>query len=461
MMRIAPVCVLVCLTATCFVAAQVANPLDPGGSTAVANPLGGDARPEPAYLKNWPPVNAQGEAERQWGNLIYALPKGSEVTYFADPHYADVRSEKWLDEDGYQAIRLLPGERFNGDNDQLRAWAETRVKSHYEQRSSVDKFSVEFKGWKDVTQMFGPRVMMSVGVVRKEDRSDPYELIAVTALLAGNRADVVMGVADEVEKFQAVGAKLAAFIERLRFVSLTQTPLLGAPTPGPLDGIFFGSYLQPTIGLDGMMRSDIYYVTYVFYPDGRFSEDVPESGASRLDVDAEAAFRPDEVGNYVIRDKEIVLHYADGSRDTIDYDEPPAMRSGMAHLTKADPAPDGMTFDGSRSWFYYGGYGSMISGTHGSVSAGGTIEFKKDGTLTSSRFHGVVGSFGDGAGNTTGGYAITGGDADKPPTPGTYRVRDGRIVMVEPDGKVTNYEIFLTTEENKQVIWVGNKPIEH
>jgi hypothetical protein len=446
----------------------VANPPDPSGSgsatasgAAVANPLDVAATPTPNYMKNWPPKNAAGQEERQWGNLIYALPSGQEVSYFADPYYADIRSEKWLDEDGYRAIRLLPGEKFTGDNNQLRAWADAQVKKHYQERSSVDEFTVEMMEWKDVTQTFGPRVVMSAGSVRKKDRDDPYELIMVMALATGNRADVVIGVANEVGPFKSMAGELGSFVEKLQFVSLTQKPLLGEPVRGPLEGIYFGSYLQPMVGLDGMMRSDIYYVTFVFYPDGRFSEEVPESGVRRLDLDAEVSYRPDEVGNYLVSGKEILLYYADGTQDTIDYEEPPGMQSGMAYLSKVDIPPDGMTFAGSRSWFHYSGFGSMASGTHGSVSAGGTIEFKKDGTLTSSRFHGVVGSFGDGMGNTTGGYAITGGDGDDPPKPGTYRVRDGRIIMTEPDGKVTNWAIFLTQEDSKQVIWVGEKPIEH
>ena len=399
----------------------------------------------------------------QYDNVIYTPPPGWKKGRTSADNVILLNGE-----DGrYEYLRIYRSRPLPPD---VSAWLRTFMAGDASgDRETVDKVL-------DVTPVqIGSRGAM-LGASRMND-GDVRFYLAVTV---GDGLELVRfeGGGDDEEELRQTTTSFQQivdpFVNAMRFVSAGAAPLLGPPTPGPLEGIYFGSQLDLGFNMQMTMRSTV----YVFDRQGRFLSDLPD-GRSPQNVDFARAMRetPDDAGHYEIVGDKIVLRHADGETDEEEFewdedDGPPPVANPLAPptnplagpanplaggavqasadrrnirigdwLNPVEPLPDGTPLDGTFSSMFYSSTGFAGSDNFTSVSGGSSYGFTPAGRFSTDGFVGFSGSAG-------GGDAVTtyGGYSEKPDKAGTYVVKDGVITLTFLDGTV----------ETKSAVLVGD-----
>ncbi len=387
-----------------------------------------------------PTVRAEPQV-RQFGNLVYTVPE----------HFTKGRSDQgWVvlysDNDKlgvYASIRVYGGaEKKDVNNLQLKDWALRVMKNDLEEDQKVSR-EPEIKP----TQVGRtPALMISRLVADHGDQMEIYVALELPTRYELLRFDGPADDREELRKTSEVVSKyFVPMLGTIRAVSKGGTPVLGKPTPGPLEGVWWGGGLQPGIGIDGMMRLDFATSTYTFFKDGRFCEDVPENGVANFDFDAHAMRDANTVGNYRVQGKKLFLSYVDGDIEELEFDGE-VIRDGVQSLTLCRTPPDGFRFAGTRNFVYYSGFapGMMLGG----VSSYSSTTYKKDGTFTLEKGAGSNATFDAG-----GGFATHSSDEAK----GTYRVKDGFVEHTDNTGKLVSRKTIVLsdgTDEGKPKTWI-------
>lgn len=430
-------------------AARGGNPLgasSPSGPAAFAPSGRGPRSGSEADVAAWVERDATGRPLRQWGNLIFPLAEGWRFT--VDDGVAELRPDDWLDRDDFLEIRILPGEPVTGRNAALETWATARITAAYRDLDPDEPRTIEFMAWADATQTTGPRILLSGGVVREED-GDVEEACAIAVVKAAGHATIIIAAADEPQTLQTELPAFQAFVASVQFESLRGRPVLRPAAPGPLDDVYWGTRISYGMNLDATMRMDLVHLTYAFWPDGRFSEDIPPEGIDDFDLEALRPRYGDVLGHYHVVGDDLVLQYATGETETLEI-EGDTLRDGAARLHPTELPPDGYRLDGTRTWMYYSGFAAMDGG----IGAGGTIEFFPDGTYADSRWSSASGSFDGG-----GGFAVGSHNDD---VRGRYEVRGGRVILRGPDDTVRSWTIHLARDDDTDEVdvWVGGEVLK-
>ena len=310
--------------------------------------------------------------------------------------------------------------------------------------------------WIDAKNATGPRTLFGLAATTRDDGNGGTEIARVLpfiALRAGGRAELayadvarehagLVGETGENHQPEAVEA-LAALVDSATFVGLGAEPLEPPPVPGDLDGVYRGTSIFWTVGMNAQMVADVTHPTITFFADGTFADGLPPGGLNGFDYADAAMSHTDEVGTYrrstnANGGPTVELHFASGEVEEYagsDGSLPGAVtRPDGTILVPVGVAPDGWTFDGERSTSFVQTTGFAGSGTFSAVSGGSSIRFRKDGTAESDRWSAF-------SSNTETGDARTGaaGANESPVAPARYAIDGGILTLTAPDGSATTY----------------------
>jgi hypothetical protein len=235
---------------------------------------------------------------------------------------------------------------------------------------------------------------------------------------------------DEIEaSIERMQQTIVPMFDGLQFVSEGAKSLMPDPVPGPLNGVWWGTYMAQTFGLDMMLKFEIDHRYIVFWSDGYFYDGTPPNGTAALDATALRNAADANFGTYLAAGNTVTLTFASGETEVLTLTDDDIADSDRT-LYEADLVPTGTRLNGSVSNFFYSGF-SPGSGIEGGMSGGSDTTFLPDGTYTGSSFGGAFGNFVDGGGSTTGGFA-TNSDGDA--TGGRYEIIDGMLIQYPADG---------------------------
>lgn len=274
---------------------------------------------------------------------------------------------------------------------------------------------------------------------------DRYELIGVL----GRSMDE-----EDVRAFTALfEERFRAYLETTRYVSLGAVPLMPQPEPGPLNGAYFGTYLDQSFGMDMMMRFDLRSRLFIFWPEGYFYDGTPPNGMQTPDPASLAEPTDSEYGTYRVQGNEVILSYVNGETDTLTKEED-GLNAGLTTVYPVTPLPDGTTFEGTISSSYASSFGMAGSMMQGGFSSYSETSFFKDGTFSGESSSGSFGSFSDGMGNTTGGF----GNSSENGHSGRYQIKDGMISRLNNNGTVERApELIFQMDDT---IYIGQTAVE-
>ena len=353
---------------------------------------------------------------RQFGNVIFpTIPGWSDPG--GDGHVAMISD---LPDDRCEFCRIMigPGEKAQG---RLTSWL-TRNRFAFIDEDDREGFDVLQPA---EASTLGTR---EAAMMAMSDGSETQFLVAIRAgadfALTGFRADHGSGEPERVEdNLKVMTSTYLPWLELLRFRSEGAPSLLPPPSPGGIDGLWWGSRVDTSLGMDMMMRTDISYQRIMFWPDGTFFEGTPPQGTATPDRTALETALLTEWGNYTEQGNTITLTFNDGHSEVLERNG--ESWSGWGYdMFQVTPLADGARLDGSISWMYYSGF-APASGVSGGVSSSSLTVFYPDGRYSGSSSGGAFGSFDSG-----GGYAVSSGDEDG----GSYEIRDGLVIYTPGNG---------------------------
>lgn len=375
----------------------------------------------------------------QFGNTVYTLPPGWELG---------------RDDDGVQVI-------YSELPDDLCDYCYVYVSAGFPAEGNLTDFLLRHQGdfADDEEERASIKVMSQPELMTASGK--PAAMMAITldsglqilvAYDLGTRHELLafQGYAydedDLAESMAVFTDQITPVLDSLQFVSAGGQSLMPAPHPGTLSGLYWGTSLEQSFGIDMMVRFDIVPHSYFFWPDGQFYDGTPPSGLRPLDRAALMAAADTNFGVYHQHGTTVTLTYSNGT--TKDF----AASGGQLILDDLilNPTPlmdDGSRINGTIASIYYSGF-SPGSGIEGGVSATSSTTFFRDGTYTGESFGGGVGSFDQGGGFATGSNDTTGG---------TYEVKDGLIILTPADGSASRARVIVSTSEG---IMIGDEYLE-
>ncbi len=376
---------------------------------------------------------------RQHGNLIFDVPAGWSTGSVREDGTLILISDLPGDECEYCYIYITPG--FQGQT-RLDTYLFTQMTRVIDDDETPDREVIMPPEIFNVAgrpgAMLGQKIDSDVQVLMAGQLFGRTELIAFEGP-ASDQAKVEASLA----VFQRDGA---AILETARFVSDGAKPLLPAPQPGDLSGLYRGFSTYWTMGMDSMMSMQLDHRHLTFWPSGPFYVGTPLSGLSAFDRQAALAKGDMSWGNYVAQGNRLTLAYASGDvRDlTAKGDD---LIDGEATLFQVTQFADAATIAGSLSSFVYSGF-TPGSGIEGGVRATSFTGFHRDGTWTRDATGGGFGNF-----DTGGGFA----SSSKDQTGGTYTIQDGLIIRTHTDGSEPARDLIFDTRSD---IMIGDQTLE-
>ncbi|MFD1882816.1 hypothetical protein [Paracoccus pacificus] len=259
------------------------------------------------------------------------------------------------------------------------------------------------------------------------------DLMVLAGYQVGDRFQPIgfRGDMDDAEQIKQSADGFKSFLSGLllttRYVSNGAPPLMPRAQPGPLNGAYFGTWMQSSLGMDMMMRMDARSHLLVFWPNGYYHDGSPPNGLTPPDPATLREPTDTDYGTYTVAGNQVTLAMADGTFDTLTIEDG-ALNDGRATLYPVEPLPDGSTMAGSISWFYYSGFSPAVGS--GGVHSSSVTVFRKDGTYGGESSGGASAGFTDGAGNSTGGFTASNSSSDA----GRYEIRNGLLTRYPADG---------------------------
>jgi hypothetical protein len=248
------------------------------------------------------------------------------------------------------------------------------------------------------------------------------------------------------ESMQVFGDQILPMFLSIAYVSEGAAPLMPAPVPGDLSGLYWGWRSDWVMGIDGTMRMETNHRTLIFWPDGRFYDGTPPGGLRPLDPDALMAAADDSFGVYTVQGDRLRLTYVNGDTDELAADGADWL-DGDRQMFQAKPLRDGTTISGSISSIYYSGF-TPGTGMSGGMSAFSSVTFHPDGSYENTRMGGATATYDTGAG-----FATSSEDHGR----GTYAIRDGLLTMTPDDGSEPTARLAFS---NGTDIMIGTSILE-
>ncbi|MCB6178233.1 hypothetical protein LHP98_08835 [Rhodobacter sp. Har01] len=195
---------------------------------------------------------------------------------------------------------------------------------------------------------------------------------------------------------------VVAMPDAAALVSEGAAPLMPAPRPGSVQGLFSGCSIPWALGLDGMMQMQWAHRLLSFWPDCLFHDGTPPAGLAAFDR--------------------------------------------QARLDKGEPLSDGTRIDGALSSVFSSGCTPGSSGERGAFASTYTA-FSSDGRRTQDASGGAFGNLMNGSGDLTGGYATS----SESTTAGTYEVKDGLLIRTPNHGGTPQAELIFKVGDETMI----------
>lgn len=376
---------------------------------------------------------------RQHGNVIFDLPKGWEIGAVQDDGTLILRSELPDDECEYCTISITPGTKTGGRADtwldqQTRRFVEADETPKITVLAKPEIFSLKGRP----AAMLGQKVGDDLQMLAAVQLFGRMELMAFQAP-ANDEADVAEGMA----VFQR---DVIPMLESARFVSEGAAPLMPAPQPGPLTGVWWGTTNWWSMGLDGMMTMEIDHHWLTFWPDGRFYDGTPPAGTAPFDPVSLLDKGDMDWGSYQVDGAQLTLNYASGRVETYVIKDD-AFTLGDRTMYTIDLLADGTKLDGVVSTIFVSGFTPGI-GVSGGMTAMTDTRYNPDGTWEFGAYTGASSTFDNGSGFSTG---------SERSESGRYEVKDGLVILYAEDGSVTRSRYIFKAGT---AIWIGSNMLE-
>ncbi len=390
------------------------------------------------------PAATTSAEQRQFGNVLYTVPDGWMKGKTREQSVVILAK----DDDKFEGyIHIFRGE---DKPDDIEAWLKKRMRDVLDEDER--ERNIQWIQTKEINQAGGHAVMGAMKVGKKVHTG--------VARKIGGRVEFFryrVRLPDDPDEQARFKNSMAAFLNlclTAEFISEGAKPLIGDPTPGPLQGAFMGQ--RTTFGLDGALN--FVPTFFVFTKDGRFSDELPEGVAvAAFDPGDWLGTRPNDMGNYRVKGKQLTLHYADGrtekeSLDAIPDADEPLTLNGQTFARIAAPA-DGTRLDGYFQSLHYSGF-SPGSGVQGGMAVERGYTFKPGGTFTANRFAGAFGNF-----DTGGGFATHNKQGK---IHGTYDIQDGLLLLtteekVEGKNKKMIGQLSIVSITNNKLIYLDGE----
>jgi hypothetical protein len=277
--------------------------------------------------------------------------------------------------------------------------------------------------------MMGIKIGSDFQILVAYDLGQRFELLAFEGY-AYDQAELTEGMA-------VFSDQISPMFDSLQFVSAGAQSLLPAPTPGTLSGLYWGTALEQSWGIDLTLRFDIVSHSYFFWTDGQFYNGTPTDGLRPLNRAALLAAGDVNFGVYRQQGDKIILTYSTGIKQELTVSGTSLVLDDLT-LDLTPPMADGSRIEGTISAFSYSGF-TPGAGIDGGMSASSSTTFFKDGTYIGESFGGGFGTFDLGGGGFSTGSSDT--------TGGQYAVRDGLITLTPNDGSAPGSRIIVDTSD--------------
>ena len=263
---------------------------------------------------------------------------------------------------------------------------------------------------------------------------------------------------DVTESGQTFQNDLMTLIGSLKFVSPGQG-VMPPPQPGPLDGVYWGSVTNSTLGMDGMLQMDIQSRAVVFWKEGWFYEGAPPNGfAQPTPADLIPTENGDEGwGTYRIEDGMLEVTHTGGQTESFRMaSSGTSFYDGDRQMFQAQKVPDGTRFSGSQTSSFYSSFDPTIMS--GGAASRSYVSYFSDGTYSGGGWSSVAGTVkgaGFGADQvTTGGISNSQSEESDG---GRYEVKDGVLLLTPNDGSPPRRQLIYRIGDG---LMVGTSPIE-
>jgi hypothetical protein len=239
---------------------------------------------------------------------------------------------------------------------------------------------------------------------------------------------------------------MAPLLESLAFVSEGATPVMPAPQPGDLAGVWWGTSTWWTIGLDGMMQMQIDHHWLTFWPDGTFYSGTAPQGTAAFDPAERLALGDMDWGSYTVDGGTLHLAFATGETEDYTLDDERLVQ-GDTVLGPIELLADGTKINGMISTFFFTGF-TPGAGISGGVSSATETHFHPDGSWTYGSSGGAFGGFENGGGFAT---------SSENERAGRYEVKNGLVIRYLPDGTLDGQTYIFKSGSD---IWVGSEALK-
>jgi hypothetical protein len=372
---------------------------------------------------------------RQHGNVVFDIPTGWQAGATRDDGTLILRSDLPDDECEYCVIYITPGARATGRAD---TWVSGQTRRFIDEDDApevtvlVKPEIANLRG--RPAAMLGQKVDSDMQILFSVQLFGRMELIGFQAS-AYDEADLAEGMA----VFQR---DVLPMIDGARFVSEGAEPLLPAPQPGDLHGVWWGTSTWWSMGLDGMMTMEIDHHWLTFWPDGTFYDGTPPEGTAPFDRSERLAVGEMDWGNYHVDGGQLTLRYASGEVETYDI-EKDEFTKGDRTMVRIEPLADGTKLNGIVSTIFVSGFTPGI-GMSGGVTRMTDTRYNPDGTWAFGSYASSSATFENGGGFATG---------SEQSEYGRYEVKDGLVIRYAEDGSITRSRYIFKAGTT---IWIGS-----
>lgn len=239
--------------------------------------------------------------------------------------------------------------------------------------------------------------------------------------------------------------------QNLKFVSQGAKPLLGKPTPGELEGVYF----HDTPVINHFLSSHSGEVL-VFSKSGHFFAGLPRStSAERISFERALKYQPASSGNYVIKGNKISFDFANGFSRIVDFKQ--AKDGFILEMGSEFQAVIALK-NGKRLNGIWENYGNQMYDANemmrGDMGRPKKIEFTADGQYRATQFYGFEKDASGKLNDVAGRLKPTNGEAA---SSGSYVIKDGTIEFTNGSGRVTELNIVYI---NDSAMVVGGRRYE-
>ena len=371
-------------------------------------------------------VVAQPAVKYQFQDVVYSLPEGWKKGKTKDDHVVLYKSD-----DGFRTIKIFRGENVPPSVDR---WVRNKLESLLDDRDKKFKEIVRKQFDLGNAKNFvaggtrGREVWLSLANVGQKKIN---LVVLQTRIPRGKDAGTDLS--------RIMMNEFLPFGLQLRYISQGANPVLGTPTPGDLEGTFSG--LKYTYQLDMTTRFDQQF--YTFSKSGRFLRGLPKGqSVTKIDFDHVIKEKPNQAGNYRIVDDKITFDFADGTKSEKKFEKTAKGFKMSQSFSRVKVPADGAMLDGDFFDINYSGF-VPNSGVKGGVVKTRSLKMTTSGRFSATQFSGAFANLERATGETVGSASSSN---NTPQTKGTYKIKDGALLLIDESGKVAVCSIVLITD---------------